>query len=66
MMGGLLMNPPPRNAYHQTETVFVGERQEFSDAGLCPDDPTIQGRAPRRKPGAKSDAPKRKKPRKRN
>jgi hypothetical protein len=57
---------PPTNPYHQPETVFAGERQEFSDAGLSPDDPTVQTRASRaRPPHAKSESPKKKKRRKR-
>jgi len=34
------MNPSSANPYHQSEIVFTGERQEFSDAGLSPDDAT--------------------------
>jgi hypothetical protein len=61
------MNPPPISPYHQSETVFTGERQEFSDAGLSPDDPTVQGRAPRRRPaGGKSESAKKKKRRKKS
>lgn len=61
------MNPPPTSPYHQSETVFTGERQEFFDAGLSPDDPAVQGRAPRRKPaGAKSESTTKKKRRKKN
>jgi hypothetical protein len=61
------MNPPPTSPYHQSETVFTGERQEFSDAGLSPDDPTVRAREARRKPaGAKSESAQKKKRRKRS
>ena len=32
----------PINPYHQPETIFVGKRQQFCDAGLSPDDPVVQ------------------------
>ena len=61
------MNPPPKSSYHQSETVFTGERQEFADTGLSPNDPTVQGRGPGRKPtGAQSESPQKKKRKKRN
>jgi hypothetical protein len=58
---------PRTNPYHQPETVFAGERQEFSDAGLSPDDPAVQARASKaRGSRAKSESAKKKKRRKRN
>jgi hypothetical protein len=59
------MNPTPTS--HQNETLFTGERQKFSDAGLSPDDPTVQARESRRKAaGKKSESPQKKKRRKRS
>jgi hypothetical protein len=56
----------PANPYHQPETPFIGERQEFSDAGLSPDDPAVQARASKaRRANAKSETAKNKKRRKR-
>jgi hypothetical protein len=60
------MNLPPTNPYHQAETAFSGERQEFSDTGLSPDDPAVQGRASKAKPHAKSESAKKKKRRTRD
>lgn len=58
---------PRANPYHQPETIFAGERQEFSDAGLSPDDPAVQARASKAKrPQAKSESVKKKKRRKGN
>jgi hypothetical protein len=58
---------PPTNPYHQPETVFAGERQEFSDAGLSPDDPAVQARvSKRRRLQTKSESSKKQKRRKRN
>jgi hypothetical protein len=55
----------PTNPYHQPETIFAGERQQFSDAGLSPDDPAVQGRASKRgRADGKPGPAKKKKPRK--
>jgi hypothetical protein len=61
------MNRPPTNSYHQTETVFVGERQMFTDAGLSPDDPVVRGREAREKRlNGNSQSGRKKKPRRKN
>jgi len=57
----------PTNPYHQPETLFVGERQEFTDSGLSPDDPAVQARASKaRRANVKSESAKNKKRRKRS
>jgi hypothetical protein len=57
----------PTNPYHQPETLFIGERQKFSDAGLSPDDPAVQARASKARPAnVISETAKNKKRRKRN
>ena len=61
------MNRPPTDPYHQAETVFTGERQKFSDAGLSPDDPAVQQRMSKgRRAGDNSQLARKKKPRKKS
>lgn len=51
--------------YHQPETVFAGERQQFSDTGLSPDDPAVRERVSQRsRLNVKSPPAKKRKPRK--
>jgi len=45
------MNSNALNPLHQCETEFHGEIQEFSGPALAPDDPTLEPRVRKGRPG---------------
>jgi hypothetical protein len=45
------MDQKRTNPLHQPETEFHGELQEFSGQALAPDDPTLERRERRGRPG---------------
>ncbi len=59
------MNKEHSKPRHQTETKFIGELQEFSGPALSPDDPRLEPRVRRGRPGDSKGASEEKKNRKR-
>jgi hypothetical protein len=45
------MNPNATNPLHQPETEFQGELQVFSGPALAPDDPNLEPRVRKGRPG---------------
>jgi hypothetical protein len=51
------MNPISPRPPHQTETEFIGERQEFFGECLPPDDPSLEPRVRRGRPADRKKDP---------
>jgi hypothetical protein len=45
------MNSNATNPHHQPETEFTGELQEFTGPALSPDDPSLEPRVRKGRPG---------------
>lgn len=46
-------NPRKKRPHHQPDTLFIGELQEFTVIALSPDDPSLEPRERRGRPGDK-------------
>jgi hypothetical protein len=57
------MNRKSDRPHHQPETLFTGELQEFSGTLLAPDDPSLEPRVRRGRPGDRRKKPNRRKKR---